>query len=59
MGWVEFVQVRLRTNFAPSVPYVDRSRAADGVIRLLRGEIASIRFLYNEEYRLSEGGERL
>ena len=39
---MEFVQVLVRTNLAPSVPYVDRSRAADGVIRLLRGETAII-----------------
>ena len=31
----------------------------DGAIRRLFGATASIRFLYNEEYRLSEGGERL
>ena len=29
MGWVEFVQVRLRTNFAPSKSAGDRSGAAD------------------------------
>ena len=40
--WVEFVQVRVRPNMVLSVPYVDRSRAADGVIRLLRGAIAVI-----------------
>ena len=51
------MQVHVRTNIAPSKALEDRSRAAHVVIRLLRGEIASIRFLYNEEYRLSEGGE--
>ena len=39
---MEFVQVRLLPNVVPSVPLEDRSRAADGVIRLLRGEIAVI-----------------
>ena len=51
------MQVHVRTNIAPSKALEDRSRAADGVIRLLRGATAFIRFLYNEEYRLSEGGE--
>ena len=45
---MEFVQVHVRTNLAPSVPYVDRSRAADGVIRLLRGAIAFFREAYKE-----------
>ena len=51
-GWigVEFVQVRVRPNMVLSVPYVDRSRAADGVIRLLRGETAG--------YSLGERGRR-
>ena len=31
MGWVEFVQVRLRTNLVPSLALGDRSRAADRV----------------------------
>ena len=50
-GWigVEFVQVRVRPNVVLSVPYEDRSRAADGVIRLLRGAIAG--------YSLGERGE--
>ena len=39
---MEFVQVLVRTNLAPSVPYVDRSRAADGVIRRLFEAIAVI-----------------
>ena len=40
---MEFVQVRLRTNLDWSVPYVDRSRAAHVVIRLLRGGSAVVR----------------
>ena len=49
------MQVRVRTNFAPSVPYVDRSRAADGVIRRLFEAIAVISkepsALYGERVR--------
>ena len=46
------MQVHVRTNIAPSKALEDRSRAADGVIRLLRREIASIRFLDGREIPL-------
>ena len=49
---MEFVQVDLRTNLDSSLALGDRSRAADVVIRLLRGEIAGYSFsLYSEEKR--------
>ena len=49
---MEFVQVRVLPNVVSSVPYVDRSRAADGVIRLLRGEGAVV----GTRHSLSIGG---
>ena len=42
-GWISFVQVRLRTNIAPSLASGDRSGAAHAVIRRLFGVGAGIR----------------
>ena len=54
---ISFVQVRVRPNMVLSVPYVDRSRAADGVIRLLRGAIAGYSFLCSGRipYHIGDG----
>ena len=46
------MQVHVRTNLVPSKSAGDRSRAAPDGIRLLRGEIASIRLFMGEQLRL-------
>ena len=53
------MQVHVLTNMSDPQPDGDCSRAADAVIRRLFGAIASFCLPYNEEYRLSEGGEIL
>ena len=54
---MEFVQVDLRTNLDSSLALGDRSRAADGVIRLLRGENAGYSLLYScgKLYHIGDG----
>ena len=54
---MEFVQVRLLPNVVSSVPYVDRSRAADEGHPPSTGEIAGHSLLYNgrKPYHMGDG----